>query len=165
MIEELCEKIWSQDKFQLDREALISSGIKTSIGEAIEFTDTEAIQRLLQCAMNMAISEKPLFRNTAYEITISTIKLIDTLNEAGVDPEGISEISSAVLNRLGNFPASNFCSNELNNNGASFYIPSTLWMENEFHRSENTVRITNDESITFTNFQRDLWKSLETKKV
>ena len=164
MIEELCDRIWAHEKFHTEREELVSAGLQISIGQPTEFSNIEAIQRLLQCALNMAMSDNPLFRKVSYEITISTIKIIENLKNIGIDKLGIAEIASAILDRLGNFPASSFCAQQLNHDLVHIYTPPSLWIENEFHRDENTINITKDQSITFTNFQRKLWLSLEEHK-
>lgn len=164
MIEELCDKIWEKEEFHRERRELLSLGLKISVGEVVEFSNDDLIRRLLQSAVNMAISSKPSYRKVAYEISISAIKLLEYLEASGLDKDNIVEIATSIQNRLGNFPSSSFCSEKLTEGAGNFYTSSALWFENESHRLENTVSITEVDEITFTDFQKDLWQSLETKR-
>ncbi len=164
MIEELCEKIWSHSEFHSERESLVLSGLMVSINEKSNFENEDSIFRLLESALNFSLSSNNNFKKVAYEIAISVFKIIEVSNNTDLNHSRISSVTNAILNRLGNFPASTFCEKKYLSDTQGMLIPLHLWMANEYHRTENTIEVIDNRSITFTDFQLRLWNSLVTHK-
>ncbi len=165
MIEALCSRIWDRQAFHEEKDFLILQGLKFSLNDDT-FDDCSGIlPRLIQCATHFSLSANINHRKAAYEIGVNALKICSAMKAKDkFSTIRIMEAVAFILGRLGNFPAQDFLKQQMNGNHAlEFALP--LWFEQEFHRGENTVGVGISRSLVLTDFQRELWQSLETHQI
>lgn len=165
MIDELCSRIWRRDEFQDEKNQLVLEGLKYSLSNELSQHHTDTLPRLLQSATHFSLSNNQEHRKAAYEIAVNAWKICSTSDTNGdINTQQLANVISCIFTRLGNFPAELFLKQQI---GEEFFenFPQTLWMEQEYHREENTVRIAEKKSLVLTDFQRHLWLALEKFKV
>lgn len=161
MIDELCNRIWKRDEFQNEKNQLILGGLKYSLSGQYPEDCLSTLPRLIQCASHFALSNNPDYRKTAYDIAINSWKLCNSrFAKHEITTNQAANAISLILTRLGNFPADSFLKEQVPDKLFSDF-PVPLWMEQEFHRDENTVCVSTDKKITLTDFQCELWQALE----
>ncbi len=161
MIDELCSRIWYRNEFQDEKNQLVLEGLKYSLRNGLSQHHTDTLPRLLQCATHFSLSNNHEHRKAAYEIAVNAWKICNTSDTNGdISTQQLANVISFIFTRLGNFPAEQFLKQQIS---AGFFenFPQTLWMEQEFHREENTVRIAEKKSLILTDFQHHLWLALE----
>lgn len=160
MVEELCEKINNHQEFKSDFEVLskVNNQIlfhqykRENYGDNIGLV----VKRLLQCATTFALSEKTQNRKLAYEIAVMCLNI----DGKAVKADYISQLVPLVFTRLGNFPAENKYKND-HSMGTDSILPPSLWFEQEEHRLNNTVNVSDKYKLTLTDFQIQLWNSVK----
>ena len=165
MIEELCLRIWSHEKFQEEKNSLIFEGMRCTINNKYQSKCFNILPRLIQCASSFSLSKNHNFRKVAYEIAINALKIYNNTEEINkISFDNIVQVISFILTRLGNFPAEHFLKQQTSQDYNKTF-PSPLWFEQEYHRNENTVKISENKEITLTDFQKELWMALVKNKV
>lgn len=162
MIEELCERIIAREEFKKDYMWASTNSARIQLdkkeGDYIDDNCGDIILKLLQCATTFSLSNRILIRKMAYNIAINCRNL--TLKRNTGNTTCINSLIALVLARLGNFPAENRFLRE-NNMSNDYALPQSLWFEKEVHQEDNTVNILGDYNIVLTDFQLQLWKSVE----
>lgn len=165
MIAELCSRIWSKEQFHKERMQLMIEGLRYSLTGEPSGDYFEILPRLLQCATHFSLSTDTKYHRSAYQIAVNAWKIHNSRSsKSELDTQAVAAAISLILTRLGNFPAETFLKQQLNNDNITTY-PASLWLEQEFHRDENTVSVGEDKAIILTDFQRQLWKALERHRV
>lgn len=161
MIEELCNQIFRREDFQKEYEKLCELNYNLQFRQNIkDFSNNNLvilIKRLLQCATTFALSDEIRFRSLAYEIAVMSQNIDGKLG----DIECVSRIVPLVFTRLGNFPAE-FKYLKEHNSAENINLPISLWFEQEAHRLSNTVKVSSKHQLTLTDFQLQLWDSVNT---
>ncbi len=162
MIEELCQKIYSHENFQKDYTlASKISSKKYFLDDCFDGAlglDSEKILKLLQCATTFALSKDIQFRKIAYNIAIVCRNIVDFICLENSDKYKI--LISLILSRLGNFPAENKFLQENKEVIGEFSLPRSLWFEKQVHKENNTIQIVGEYNIVLTDFQIQLWNSV-----
>lgn len=154
MIEELAWRIWGHQEFHDDYKLILSAAIKKLLDLTLASNiERKITKRLLQCATTFSSSTEPKFREAAYKIAISTW----ILNKNEYD--GLQDVITLILSRLGNFPSIKLIENQTKNKSSLSPLP--LVLENLWHEENNTVEIFRGRRLLFTDFQRNLWSYLE----
>jgi len=165
MINELCSRIWDRQEFHLDKKLLIHEGIKRSIRVESPNTCLEILPRLLQCATHFSLSDNLEHRKAAYEIAVSAWKICTTsISKDEISINQIGQAIALILTRLGNFPTESFLKKQLTEDLAND-LTASLWLEQEFHREENTVEVADNNYLVLTDFQLKLWRALNNYQV
>lgn len=162
MIADLCNRIWNQNQFHAEMQALLASGLRASLVDDPCIDDRDSIPRLVQCATHLSLSRDPEHRRAAYLIAVNAWKLCKKLDI----PDTLSHVSAAhtasiVLTRLGNFPADALLRTSI----GKWQIPlspAALWLEEQYHRDGNTVTVAENKVLLLTDFQMQLWSALQT---
>lgn len=155
MIEELADRIWSHSKFHQETSALrrllfaSTFGFNEVIGGPKDHS--RMIQRLTQSAIALASSERLEYRRRSYEIVTNVAEF------AAHALPGSTYALLFALGRLGNFPALDFAKRRYSI--SEHALPQQMVAESAIRRSQNSVKIA-DHSISFTNFQLELWNKL-----
>lgn len=157
MIEAVAARVWERPQFQSEYIRLLRRGIQdyVRVKEDRDQIDEDALIRLLQSATHFAATADPLKKEAAYRIVASTWSTFR-------DPYGsqLRELVHLVLGRLGNFPAIGFLFRG-SQAVPGFLFARPMWFEVTAREEDNSVFVTESQSLTLTDFQRRLWDVLE----
>lgn len=173
MIEELADRIWRRTEFQADLHAALISSLRRSIpldpergpprlGAAIQPTlDSDSVQRLLQSAISFAGSKRIEYREAAYKIAVALWTL---LRDDATEFNNLRDAVHLIFGRLGNFPAVEhlFRNDSPDLRGAA--LPVASWLALHSHEQANRVSIADGQELLLTDFQRNLWEVLSTRR-
>jgi DEAD/DEAH box helicase len=154
MIEELSRRIWSHVRFHEESGALRRHLLQSRyvLKEDSRY-DEASLRRLLQSAAVLAASSKREHREVAYQIATAASEL-----EADQLP-GVPYLLLTVLNRMGNFPAASFARQKFGLEEQR--LPVRVVAETAIREEANSIRW-DDQQVSLTDFQRQLWSELIT---
>lgn len=124
-----------------------------------EFFQKDEIKRLLRCATIFSKSQEDTFRNEAQDIAYAILAMSP--------PDSVFSICSHVLASVGNFPAYTFITGRDRAEQPKGFLgegsvgPLPLLFEELGRKSYNTVQM-GEKEVTLTDFQYQLWETLET---
>ncbi len=148
MIERLCEKIFSDNQFQEELEDILVSSSFLDRRKNTSY-DSENYKKLIESSLILASSKNSSYRNAAYDICTSILKL--------TDEKSVRELSYITLNRLGNIPAMELLNGDIH---PAADLPNRIFFECANHIQKNSIAI-NGENRVLTDFQRETWETLE----
>lgn len=170
MIDQLCDQIWSHNKFHDEKIELVLSSLNYTLNKSDFSQDnihqiSNIVPRLMECATILAKSEKEEYRKTAYELAVSAWNLFGKQDVKELfDKEFLHNCISTIFSRLGNFPANDHLLSRIGKETLGT-IPLQLWFEHENHVIENLIELADNEKLVLTDFQRDLWYALSDKRI
>jgi len=152
MIDELIERIWKNPAFHRECDELRTEWIQRELKAAPTSALSEAaLIRLLRAAAVLSLSNDGDQRDAAYRIAASSFDL------RRASHPGASAMANVILSRLGNFPAINLVNGIVD---VSAFTPLSLLTEEQDRRAKNEVQVSG-KTTTFTDFQRELWRDLQ----
>jgi hypothetical protein len=158
MIEELADRIWSNDKFHQDTSDLRNLVFSKMFGfdEALaqDSNHTQMLRRLTSSALTLACSERPELRKRSYEIATGITEY------ASQQYPGSAYALLLALGRLGNFPALEFAKKRFEI--SEFALPQRAVAESSTRRANNSITL-GTQDISLTDFQLGLWSELSSK--
>ncbi|MFC6199208.1 DEAD/DEAH box helicase [Ponticaulis profundi] len=153
MIEELSKSVWSNSQFHEDFEQLQIRYLNTKLLPSLDAAplNETAIKRLLQSAIIFSNSTTQKYRDVAYRIATSVSEIYSS------ELRGAPYALLVVLSRLGNFPALSFAEKRYEVSESS--LPVRTQYESAERAERNTAKLS-DGNLRLTNFQTELWRSL-----
>lgn len=157
MINMLCKRICDNDQFKKDYEELLSVNLKNLVNnEQGLYISQDVENRLLNSISIFSNSKNLYYREIALDILIklhNNHKVIDEAKE-----RIYMNFLSIVLCNLGNFPSDSMLLK--GKNDEYFDVkPPRIWLENEYRKINNTIKIKGKELI-LTNAQKNIWNAL-----
>src|ERR1700735_1308621 len=156
MIEQLVQQIWDRPVFRDEYRDLLRQNLELSLrirAGKIPTGDQQVVRRLLQSATHFACSSNLQFREAAYRIATAALEMY------GREYDNLRNISSLVLERLGNFPTIDLINENAGGEGGEKSFPLGLWFEFASKKQGNSVSFDGSGAV-FTDFQKRLWTSL-----
>lgn len=155
MIEELANRIWSNEKFHEDTSRLKSLVFSKSLDfDSVGFNEEEKnalLQRLTTSALSLASSGNPKFRKRSYELATGICEY------ASQTHPGTAYALLLALGRIGNFPALEFAKKKYKID--EFALPQQAVVENVDRRHKNSIDLGGNQ-YSLTDFQFGLWEKL-----
>lgn len=153
MIQELTLRVWDNPKFHEAAERVELVWLQHELGVEAGTIQLDEAARLVRAAAILACSEEQSHRNAAFRTATCVYELTDK-NAIPID-----QALRVVLARLGNFPS---FATRAGVDAAQSALPLSLVTEELTEASSREVTI-NGRRFYFTNFQRDLWKTLSSQ--
>lgn len=155
ILTELKNRIINNSEFQEQKNRLYKLSLAKSIGmelKDLELNDKEICQ-LVESASILADVDDTKMRMLAYRIITELYHICSDTHD------GLYNILYIILTKLGNFPAIKMFNGEYN---LPEGIPTSLCYSLLGHKESNTVNSVLSKELVLTDFQTDLWKTLNT---
>lgn len=155
MLDLLARRIWANDKFQLEKQILLSAHLRRAVlKESMEPPKQDSLIRLLRSAAVMAGSSEQAHRSAAYKIAVAAASMLGEIEPSAAD------VLLLVLYRLGNFPSAQFAIRRYSVDASTF--SAALAVESQLHMEDNSVNFGGD-TVYLTDFQTSLWTTLNSQ--
>lgn len=150
-VEKLANNINSNEQFQAEFQSLCNYSLALSVGiQNAAQLENDVIVRLLNVAGHFASTTSFSFRKLANEIAVHVSKIDNNKHD-------YANSLSIIWTKLGNFPTKSFILNDSDDDN----LPTNFYFQNKYREFENTIHLKNTKEIILTDFQAEVWKSLE----
>ncbi|MDQ2105075.1 DEAD/DEAH box helicase [Azospirillum isscasi] len=154
MIQELCDQIWANPKFQTVSERLELAWLRKELTNIDVEEDLQDACRLMKAAAILACSSNQQHRKAAFRSATCVYELFGASNLP------FDQALRVVLGRLGNFPS---LATRAEVESSGNLLPLALATEEAAFSETRKVTFTH-QTIYLTDFQHDLWTSLVNKQ-